>query len=73
MRRPPIQRGIGWYRYRAISGAILATVGIVIGVRLTLAPGPLASKVLGYAFVLVTLAFGVVRVQQYRQARETRK
>ncbi len=60
---------LGWYRYRMISGAIFAVLGIVIAAELVRHPGPPQSKVAGFGFALVAVALGVVRVVQFVRAQ----
>jgi len=60
---------LGWFRYRMISGVIFSLLGILIAVEILLRPGPPQSKIPGFAFALVALALGAVRVGQYLKAR----
>ncbi len=67
-----MKRGtLAWFRYRMISGAIFAAVGVVIAAELVLRPGPVQSKIVGFAFAIAVIALGVARILQYRQARTT--
>ncbi len=68
-----MKRGtLGWFRYRMISGIIFSLLGAVIATELVRRPGPPQSKIAGFAFALVAIALGVVRVVQYLAARSAR-
>ncbi len=65
-----MKRGtLGWFRYRMISGVIFSLLGLVIAGELVMRPGPPQSKIAGFAFALVAIGLGIVRIIQYRQAR----
>ena len=52
-----------------ITGVIFGILGLFIAAEVLARPGPLQSKIAGFAFALVAMALCVVRVAQYRQAR----
>jgi hypothetical protein len=65
-----MKRGtLSWYRYRMISGVIFSILGVVIATELVLRPGAPQSKIAGFAFALVAMALGVVRIVQFAKAR----
>ncbi len=67
-----MKRGtLNWYRYRMVSGVIFSVLGVIIATELVLRPGVPQSKIAGFAFALVAIALGVVRVVQFGRARAT--
>jgi uncharacterized membrane protein len=63
------RRTLGWFRYRMISGIIFSILGLIIASELVRRPGAVQSKIAGFAFALVAIGLGIVRVMQYLQAR----
>ncbi|GAC1417649.1 MAG: hypothetical protein NVSMB64_27490 [Candidatus Velthaea sp.] len=69
-----MKRGtLGWYRMRAISGAVFGVLGVIIAVQIVVRPAPWNTKLFGFAFVAVALALTIVRTRDYLRARSSGK
>lgn len=64
------QRSLAIIRIRAIIGALFAAAGVVIGVRVALDPHPFNTKLIGFAFTVVLIGLGGVRVREYYLAQK---